>query len=496
MELYIIIGVVILALIILTWISYVKCGPNESIIISGIGSNPRILTGRGGFRIPFIEKCDKLQRGQVTIPIKTDQPVPTSDFISCSVTGVAKVSVMDTPEGVRLAARNFLGMTVKQIGEQVQDMLQGNLREAIGKIDLKTLNTSRDEFSKQIASSASVDCAKCGLSVIAITIQNITDSQGLIEGLGAENKYRILQNSSINKAEAERNIARAEAENKKLANDARIEAETAIAERDTQLALKKAELKKQVDTAKATADAAYEIQQQEQKKTINVKTIEAEIEKTKQEKVLSKEQIEIEQNRLQATIEKRADSNKYQKEKEAEAQLELQKRQAESRRYSAEQDAAAQKAKAEADLFQSQQLAAAEVARGEAEAKKIELEGKAKAEAIRAQGEAEAEAMLKKAEAYEKYGDSAKLQLVIEKLPEVAHAVANSIAGINGIKIYSGNGAGIEGVSSSVPVMIKQAMDVIGDTTGVDIAELISAKGIRAMTDRNINVNMNEGEVG
>lgn len=493
MELYIVIGIAVLFLIILIWGSYIKCGPNESIIISGVRKEPRILTGQGGFRIPFIEKCDRLQRGQVTISIRTDQPVPTSDFISCSVTGVAKVAVMDTPEGVRLAARNFLGMTVHQIGEQVQDMLQGNLREAIGKIDLKTLNTSRDEFSKQIAQSASVDCAKCGLSVIAITIQNIADSQGLIEGLGAENKYRILQNSSINKAEAERNIAKAEAENKKLANDARIEAETAIAERDTQLELKKAELKKQVDTAKATADAAYKIQQQEQQKTINVKTIEAEIEKTKQEKVLSKEQIEIEQNRLQATIEKRADSDKYQKEKEAEAQLELQKRQAESRRYAAEQDAAAQKARAEANLFESQQLAAAEIAKGEAEARKIELEGKAKAEAILAQGEAEAAAMLKKAEAYERYGDSAKLQLVIEKLPDVANAIANSISGIDGIKIYSSNGAGIDGVSSSVPVMIKQAIDVVGDVTGVDVKELISAKGIRALTDKNININM-EGE--
>ena len=40
--------------------------------------------------------------------------------------------------------------------------------------------------------------------------------------------------------------------------------------------------------------------------------------------------------------------------------------------------------------------------------------------------------------------------------------------------------------------MIKQAMDVLGDATGVDIKELIAAKGIRALTDRNVKLNVEE----
>ena len=52
----------------------------------------------------------------------------------------------------------------------------------------------------------------------------------------------------------------------KQANDARIEAETAIAERNNELEIKKQELKRAADVKKAEADAAYEIQQQEQRK--------------------------------------------------------------------------------------------------------------------------------------------------------------------------------------------------------------------------------------
>ena len=68
----------------------------------------------------------------------------------------------------------------------------------------------------------------------------------------------------------------------KQANDARIEAETAIAERNNELEIKKQELKRAADVKKAEADAAYEIQQQEQRKTIEITTANANI--AKQEK--------------------------------------------------------------------------------------------------------------------------------------------------------------------------------------------------------------------
>lgn len=55
----------------------------------------------------------------------------------------------------------------------------------------------------------------------------------------------------------------------------------------------------------------------------------------------------------------------------------------------------------------------------QAEAEKIRKIGEAEAAVIEAMGKAEAERMKLKAEAYQKYGDSAKMAMVLEALPQV-----------------------------------------------------------------------------
>lgn len=59
MNIYIIIGIV--AFVILFFIiSYVKTPPKEAMIISGLSRQPRVLIGKGGFRIPFFERIDRV----------------------------------------------------------------------------------------------------------------------------------------------------------------------------------------------------------------------------------------------------------------------------------------------------------------------------------------------------------------------------------------------------------------------------------------------------
>lgn len=85
------IGVVLLLIIV--FLGYVKAPPDTAYIISGLKKNPRILIGRAGIRIPFLERLDRLYLGQVTVDIKTEQPVPTTDFINVNVDAVAKVRI-------------------------------------------------------------------------------------------------------------------------------------------------------------------------------------------------------------------------------------------------------------------------------------------------------------------------------------------------------------------------------------------------------------------
>ena len=387
-------------------------------------------------------------------------------------------------EGTRLAAKNFLNITPMMIAEQLQDSLQGNMREIIGTLDLRSLNTDRDGFSDQVMQKAQHDMAKLGIEIISCNIQNVTDKEGLIHDLGADNTAKIKKDASINRAIAERDVKIQVAHADKDANDARVDADTAIAMKNNDLALKRAELKRQADTAQADADAAYSIQQQEQQKTINIKTVEAEIEKTKRQQILSQEQIVIRQNELSAEVEKRADAEKYQVQKNAEADLEQRKRIAEAQRYEAEQQAMAQNAASDATRYKLEQ-----------EAQGIKAKGEAEAYAILKKGEAEAQAMDKKAEAYKKYNNAAVAQMMIEVLPQIVENVAKPISAIKDVNIYSGDGNGISAMSGNVPVAIKQAFDVLKSATGVDMADIMKAGSIQAKTTRNINLNGEAQEV-
>lgn len=478
------IGIIVAAaLIVLIGIiaCYKKAPSNCAFVLSGIKKQPRILIGTGGLKIPFFERLDKLYLGQITVDIKTEQSVPTSDFINVDVDAVAKVAVAKTDEGLQLAAKNFLNMNGAEISQQLQDSLQGNLREIIGTIDLKSLNNDRDGFSNMVAESASKDMAKLGIEILSCNIQNISDQEGLIENMGADNTWKIKKDAANAKAIAQKEIAVVEAENAKLANDAQVASQTQIAERQNELAIKKANLKKDSDTQKAIADAAYQIQQQETMKEVNSKTVEAQIVKTQKEQELTSEQIKIQQNKLEAEVNRKADADKYAVQKDAEAKLEQQKRDAEARLYLAQQEAEARKAEAMATRYAMEQEAAGIKAKGEAEAY-----------AIQKKGEAEAEAMSKKAEAYQKYNKAAIAQMLVDKLPEVAKAVAEPISSIKNLNVYSADGNAGSQISGQVPVVVKQVFDTMQAATGVDMSEIVKANTITAKTDRNIDVNLSK----
>lgn len=474
----------VIAVVLMT--GYVKAPPDKAIIISGVNKHPRVLVGRAGVKIPFFERTDVLYLGQISVDIKTDQYIPTNDFINVKVDAVAKVRVTEDREGMLLAERNFLNKTPDQIAVELMDSLQGNMREIIGTLDLKSINTDRDSFSDQVMEKASKDMEKLGIDILSCNIQNVTDEHGLIADLGMDNTSKIKKDAAIAKAESEKEtaIAQAKAEKEtaiaraqaaKEANDVQVQTETDIAVKQNELALKKSELKADADVAKARADAAYSIQEQEQQKTIQTATVNAQIARAEREAELKQREVQVTEQELAATIKKKAEADKYATEQQAAAELEREKRDAEARRYSAEQEAAAIRAK------------------GEAEAAAVRAKGEAEAAAIKAKGIAEAEALDKRAEAYQKFNQAAMAQMMIEVLPQVASEISKPLGNIDSIAIYDGGGSdagdgGMGRISGAVPVVIKQLFDTMSEATGVDMREIMRSQTYDAKVNRNISV--------
>ena len=470
-----ILAFIVMAIALTCW---VKAPPDVAFILSGWRATPRMLVGQGGVKVPLLERVDKLYLGQMTVDIRTQQSVPTNDFINVKVDAVAKVSVDDSAEARLLASKNFLNLTPELIADQLRDSLEGNMREIVGTLSLKEISTNRDSFSEQVKAAAAQDMERLGIKVISCNIQNITDETGLITDLGADNTARIRKDASIAKALADRDVSVKQAEAMKEANDAKVKAELEIAQRQNELAIRKAELKRESDIKKAEADAAYAIQEQEQRKAIETATVDAEIAKANREEALRKQQVAVREQELAAEVQKKADAEKYNISKQAEAELAKRQRESEAKLYEQQRDAEAQKAQAEAKKYAMEQEAAGITAKAQAEA-----------EAIRLKGEAEAAAMDKKAEALKKYGKAAMAQMAIEILPKVAAEVAKPLGTIDKVTIFGGgNGNGMSSMSDNVPLVMAKTIQTIKEATGVDIAEIMRAESYDAKTTKNVNV--------
>ena len=481
---------VVLLVLLLLLRGYVKAPPDKAFIISGLRKKPKILVGRAGVKLPLLERLDVLYLGQMTVDIKTEQSVPTTDFINVNVDAVAKVRIAPDGAGIEKASRNFLNKKPEQIALDLQDSLQGNMREIIGTLTLKDINTNRDSFSDQVMMKAATDMDKLGIEILSCNIQNVTDEKGLINDLGADNTSKIKKDAAIAKAQADRDVAIAQAEANKAANDARVLADTEIAQKNNELAIRQSELKVISDTKKAEADAAYEIQKQAQQKNIQIATVNAQIAKAERDSELKKQEVGVMQQALDAEINKKADAEKYRVEQEAAAGLAKRQREAEARKYEQEKEAEAKKAVADAAKYSAEQEAAGIRAKYEAEAAGIALKGKAEAEAKKAVGLAEAEAMEKKAEAYQKYNNAAMAEMLIKVLPDIAEEIAKPLAQIDKITIIGGEGrdGGVSQMASNVPAVMAKLFESMKETTGIDLGEIMRAGSYDAKVNRNIHV--------
>ncbi len=465
MKLAIIIGVVVILFVVFILASYIKAPTDRALIVSGLRKNPKFVIGKSALRIPFLQRVDKLELKMISVDVKTKESVPTNEYINVNIDSAVKIKVGSSKEMLEKAASNFLNKNEDYIRNSVGDVLEGNVREIIGQMRLEDIVQDRKMFAEKVQENAAPDMARMGLEIVSFNVQNVTDEGNVIENLGIDRVVSISKSAQISRAESERDIEVAKANATKQANDARIEAETAIAERNNELEIKKQELKRAADVKKAEADAAYEIQQQEQRKTIEITTADANIAKQEKEIELREKEIAVKEKTLDADIRKQAEAEKYATQQKA------------------------KKAQAEADRFAKEQEAEAVKAQGIAEAESIKAKGLADAESIKARGLAEAEAMEKKAEAMAKYGKAAMTEMIIKVLPQMAEAIAKPLESIDKVTIIDG-GSGENGVgtfSGNVPSVLAKTIESIKETTGFDLTEVMKANTYDAKTTKNVN---------
>ena len=472
------VAIIVLAIIVYLVSSYVKAPPDVAYIISGMHKKPRVLAGKAGIKIPFLERMDKLALGAIQIDVKTGSAVPTAEYINVRVDSTVSVRVGQTDEMIALAAQNFLNVSRAEIAQKINDLLEGNIREIVGQMKLTEMVGDRKAFSEKVQENAVPDLARFGLELVSFNVQNFSDDNDVITNLGIDNVEQIRKDAAIAKSNAQREIAVAEAENAKASNDARVKAEEEIAKRNNSLAIQKAQLKQESDTKQAQANAAMEIESENQRKLRDVAAADADIARQEKEIDLKEREVTIKERALEAEVKKTAEAKKYAAQQEADARLyatqkqseaDLYERQktAEAERFEAEQRAEAQRATAEAIRIQGEAEAAAAKARGEAEAA-----------AIQAKAEAEAEGLMKKAEAMKQYGEAAKMDMQMEalkmyfqQLPAIAEATGQAYTNVDKIVMFGDNTSKLSG---DIINNVAQISEGLSESLGIDVKAMLA----------------------
>ena len=511
----IVLGIFLIVAIILSM--WKKIPQDKAAVITGL--KKRVITGGGGIVIPLLERIDSISLESMKLDVRTNGAM-TSQGVPINTDGVAVIKVRNDKHSILAAIEQFSATkeseTVKIISDVSREVLEGKLREIISKLTVEEIYNDRESFGAKVHEVAGTDLSEMGLEIKTLTIKDISDNNGYLKALGEARIAEVKKNAQIAVAEANKETQIKTSEAQRLGQTASIEAETAIAEANKIKNIKQLAFEKEQFAAKADADAAYDIQRNITQKQITDTEMDAEVLKQQRLKDVETEKIQIsivtEQKNIELAQKKaerkekelletmikpaeaqkakeqlNAEAEKYKEIAEAQARAEALKLQAaaeaEARKLQAAAEAEALKlqAKAQAEQIQLQGLAEAEI---------IKQKGLAEAESIKMQGLAEAETMEKKAEAYAKYNDAGKMEMLVSILPEVAKHVAEPMSRIEKIIVMDGNGDGnsATSVAKTVSSTMATVMESVKEMTGFDLAETMKASTYEAQVNKNVTI--------
>jgi len=501
---FLIIAALILVIIAIlsTW---KKIPSDKAAVIVGIGA-PKVVTGGGTIVIPVVQRMDVITLENIMFEVEIKQ-TKTSLGVPINAQGVVVLKVKNDETSILAAVQQFNyqdeNKTVETIRIQASEVCKGKLREIVSSMSVEDIYGDRESFAAKVQSIAGTELGEMGLELKTFTINDITDDEGYIEALGKEQIAKVKSAAAIAEAEAakEREIRTAEAmreqqiktaEARRIGKQAELEAETQIAESEKNKQLKVLAYLKEQETQKASSDAAYKIQANIIQKDLNNTEMDAKVLAEQRRKEVTEAEVQVQIVAEQKNIEL-AEKKAQRAEAELLANV-VKPAEAEKTRLELESSAKkyqqVQKAEADAEAKKLDAAAEAEKLRleGEAQAAIIEARGKAEADAIRAKGIAEAEALEKKAEALAKMDEAGKLQMVIDKLPEIARAVADPLSKIGNITIIGGSGTegGPAEVAGYAVGALKAVNEAMKETIGFDLTEVMKANTYDAKVNKNI----------
>lgn len=466
-TLLIVAALVVIFLMGMAWIVTLvrKVGPNQALIIYGLGTGqqPKVVKGGGVVVLPLLQSARELTLELMSFDVAPTQDLYTRQGVAVNVEAVAQIKIKSDPASIRTAAEQLLTKNLQEREALIRLVMEGHLRGIVGQLSVEEIVKQPEMVADRMRSTSADDMDKMGLEIVSFTIKEVRDKNEYITNMGRPDIARIKREADIATAEAERDTAikRAQAQReaaiaKAQADQERVMAETASnakqAEAQRDLEMKKADYMSAVRTQQAIADKSYDIQASIMQQQVAAEQVKVErVQREEQVKVQDAE-IQRRERELVATVLKPAEMERQRI--EAMAGAERQRR-----------------------ILEAEGAAEAQKLQGIGQAEANRNVGMAEADIIRAKGEAEADAMQKRADAFLQYNQAAILDKLLTGLPEVARAIAGPLNNVDKITIVStggdGKGAGANQITADIARMIAQVPELFETLTGVKVSDLM-----------------------
>ena len=435
----------------------------------------RIVRGGAALRVPVLEDVAYLSLNVISIPLRI-QRAYTKEGVAVTVEAVANVKIASDDISLRGASERFLGMTTEQVKGVIFQTLEGHLRAILGTLTVEEINADRQAFAQKMTDEAAVDLKKMGVNIDILTIQQISDEQGYLDALGKRRTAEVKRDAVIGEALAQRDAMIKSAMADQEGKTKRYEADVAIAQSLRDKASRQAEFDAAVQAKQAEAEQSGPLATAIARQKVTEQETRIDQVRKQQEVLVQTQEAARREQELQATVVKPAEAERQAAILRAEGQKQATVIRAEATQKELEFEGAGEAAKIEKI--------------GRAEAAKVLAVGEAEAEVIKKKLLAEAEGLQRKAEAWKNFNDAAVINMVVDKMPELAQAFATQLAGIDKINIIEmGNGHGTTGSGGVSKVMgtvgggMTAMLSMLKDQFGVDIARLMEAKTEAATTE-------------
>ena len=203
--LIIIIAIAIIGTFLALVSRYRRCPSNKILVIYGKTSSgaAKCIHGGAAFVWPLIQDFAYLDLEPFVVPIDLKNAL-SQENIRVTVPTSVTAAISNTKGVMQNAAVRLLGLSRKEIEDQAQDIILGQMRAVIATMLIEEINRDRQAFLAKVNEAVSGELEKIGLYLINVNIRDIEDESGYIVALGRRAAAEAINQALVDVAEQEK----------------------------------------------------------------------------------------------------------------------------------------------------------------------------------------------------------------------------------------------------------------------------------------------------